>query len=52
MAENCPVCGEEFKTGLDGITKCKNGHEKKKQLSHYTFPLDEPGGSYYKKRPY
>jgi len=50
--EKCSVCGEEFVVGLDGVVKCKNGHEKKKQVSHYTYPLDEPSGSYYKKKPF
>lgn len=50
--EKCSKCGEVFETGLDGITKCKNGHEKEKKMSHYSFPLSEPGGSFYKKKTY
>ncbi len=44
MAEKC-WCGADF--AEEGTTgKCKNGHEKKKKLSQYVFPLDEPAGAF------
>ena len=48
MVEKCP-CGEDYAVGLDGITKCKNGHEKKHRARTYVSPLSDSGhkqGSY------
>ncbi len=50
MADKCQECGEEFKTQLDGTVRCKNGHEKKKTAGHYSFPLGDSSGGYFKKR--
>ena len=48
MAEKC-FCGEELVVGLDGIARCKNGHEnKKKPIKHYAYPLGEDVGSFKK----
>ena len=41
MSDKCFICGEELKAGIDGIERCKNGHEKKKRVKQYTYPLGE-----------
>lgn len=46
MGEKCSLCGEELAIGMDGALKCKNGHEKKKQMKHYTYPLGDEGSPY------
>ncbi len=49
MAEKCFICGEELKVDMDGVARCKNGHEKKTKPKHYTYPLGENAGDYRKK---
>ena len=51
MSEKCTICGEALVEGIDGVARCRNGHEKKKQIKHYTYPLGDEGTSY-KKAPY
>lgn len=48
MVEKCFICGEEVTVGMDGVPRCKNGHEKKKRAKQYTFPLGEDVGSFRK----
>ena len=48
MSERCFICGEEIIVGMDGIAKCKNGHEKKKKTKHYTYPLGDNVGDFKK----
>lgn len=55
MAEKCPVCGQDYTTGIDGVTQCKNGHQKKKyeRLRAPTYPLGDTGDdAFYKKKPF
>ncbi len=41
MDDKCPVCGEDFARGIDGVVKCKNGHEKRNPIKHYSYPLGD-----------